>query len=443
MSILKRFIFAGSVLFLSLWVLNSKPFNLGLDLKGGVSVVLEAQESEDRPLTNDDMLGVIDVIRGRINALGLTEPVIQRKGINQVIVELPGISDIDRALALIGETAQLTFHEAEWAPQNIDRLTDEERTLLLGDGVDIAYLKQPLSNQETVLRPLILKKKVIQGSQLSEAFAGADSYGRPVVNIKFNSEATDIFYQVTKRSVGRPIAILLDGVPISAPNVNEAIMGGTAIISGSFTTQEVRDLVIKLKAGSLPVPVEILSNRLIGPTLGLDSIQNGKYAGVIGFSLVLLYMILFFRYFGLMAVFALIYYVILTLSILKMMDATLTLPGIAGLILTVGMAVDANIIIFARVKEEIKNGESVSAAVKEGFSKALVAIVDSNVTTLFAAMVLFWLGTGSIKGFALTLSIGVLVSMFSSLFVTKLFVQTSLRFINFPKWVLMGGIAND
>ncbi len=443
MSILKRFIFAGSIFFFCLWVLNSKPFNLGLDLKGGVSIVLEAQETDDRQLTNDDMIGVIDVIRGRINALGLTEPIIQRKGINQVIVELPGISDIDRALALIGETAQLTFHEAEWAPQNIEKLTEEEKTLLLGENVEVSYLKQVMSNQETILRPLILKKKVIQGSQLAEAFAGTDSYGRPVINIKFNSEATDIFYNVTKRSVGRPIAILLDGVPISAPNVDEAIMGGTAVISGSFTPQEVRDLVIKLRAGSLPVPVEILSNRLIGPTLGLDSIENGKLAGMIGFSMVVLYMIIFFRFFGLMAVGALGYYGVLTFSILKMMDATLTLPGIAGLILTVGMAVDANIIIFARVKEEIQRGESVAGAVKEGFSKALVAIVDSNVTTLFAAMVLFWLGTGSIKGFALTLSIGVLVSMFSSLFVTKLFVQTSLRFINLPKRVLMWGIAND
>ena len=296
MSILKRFIFAGSILALSLWVLTSKPFNLGLDLKGGVSIVLEAQETDERQLTNEDMIGVMDVIRGRINALGLTEPVIQRKGINQVIVELPGISDIDRAISLIGETAQLTFHEAEWAPQNVDKLTEEEKTLLLGENVELTYLKQQLSNQETILRPLILKKKVIQGSQLSEAFAGADSYGRPVVNIKFDSEATDTFYQVTKRSIGRPIAILLDGVPISAPNVDEAIMGGTAIISGSFTTQEVRDLVIKLKAGSLPVPVEILSNRLIGPTLGLDSIQNGKYAGMIGFSLVIIYMVLFFAF---------------------------------------------------------------------------------------------------------------------------------------------------
>jgi len=443
MSILKRIIFAGLVLSVSIWILNTKPFKLGLDLKGGVSVILEAQETDQRPLTNDDMLGVIDVIRGRINALGLTEPVIQRKGINQVIVELPGISDIDRALALIGETAQLTFHEAEWAPQNVDRLTDEEKTLLLGNDVKITYLKQTLSNQETILRPLILKKKVIQGSQLAEAFAGTDSYGRPIINIKFNSDATDIFYNVTKRSVGRPIAILLDGVPISAPNVDEPIMGGTAVISGSFTAEEVKDLVIKLRAGSLPVPVKILSNRLIGPTLGLDSINNGKRAAIIGFGLVIIYMVIFFRFFGTMAVLALGYYAILTLAILKIMDATLTLPGIAGLILTLGMAVDANIIIFSRIREEYRRGESMISAVNEGFSKAFIAIVDSNITTLFAAMVLFWLGTGSIKGFALTLSIGVVMSMFSSLFVTKLLIQSSLKFINLPKWVLMGRITND
>ena len=443
MSMLKRFIFIGGIIAFSVFVLVSKPFNLGLDLKGGISVVLEAQETEDRTITNDDMLGIMGVIRGRINAIGLTEPVIQRKGIKQVSIELPGIKDMERALNLIGETAQLTFHEAEWAPQNIDQLTEEERTLLLGEHTNIVYLRQELSNKEEILRPLILKKMVIQGSQLAEAFAGSDSYGRPVVNIKFDSEATDIFYQVTKRSVGRPIAILLDGVPVSAPNVDEAILGGNAIISGGFSTQEVKDLVIKLKAGSLPVPVKILSNRLIGPTLGADSIRNGKKAGIIGLVLVMVYMVGCFRVFGLLAVLALTYYAVLTLSILKMIDATLTLPGIAGLILTVGMAVDANIIIFARIKEEFCRGESMFAAVKVGFSKAFVAILDSNITTLFASMVLFWLGTGSIKGFALTLSIGVLVSMFSALFVTKLFVETTLRFINLPNRVYLGRLSHD
>ncbi|MEC8678168.1 MAG: protein translocase subunit SecD [Candidatus Margulisiibacteriota bacterium] len=443
MTLIKRFIFAFIVLALSVSVLITKPFQLGLDLKGGVSVVLEAQDTEDRPVTNDDVLGVIDVITGRINALGLTEPVIQRKGLNQIIVELPGIKDIDRALALIGETAQLTFHEAEWAPQNLNRLTEEEKVILLGENANIVYLKQVLSNDETLMRPLILKKKVIQGSQLEEAFPGTDSYGRPVVNIKFNSEARDIFYETTKRSVGRPIAILLDGIPVSAPNVDEPILGGNAVISGSFTAQEVKDLVIKLRAGSLPVPVTILSNRLIGPTLGLDSIENGKRAAIIGLVGVVIYMILFFRFFGVMAVLALIYYATLTLGVLKLMDATLTLPGIAGLILTLGMAVDANIIIFARIREELNKGESVLSAVNEGFSKAFIAIIDSNVTTLFAAMVLFWLGTGSIKGFALTLSIGVLVSMFSALFVTKFLIKLFLTFINLPKRVLIGGKLND
>ncbi len=443
MSILKRFIVIVSILGLSIWIFNSKPFKLGLDLKGGISVVLQAQDTEDRKVTDEDVLGVMDVIRGRINALGLTEPIVQQKGIDQIIVELPGISDHDRALNLIGETAMLTFHKARWAPQNIDKLTDEQLQIMLRGKHNIVYLNQELDNGEFIARPLILEEVSIRGDQLLEAFAGSDAYGRPVVNIKFDSEGTDIFYKITKENIGYPIAILLDGVPISAPNVDEAIMGGSAVISGSFTVEEVRDLVIKLRAGSLPVPVKILSNKLVGPTLGIDSINNGKLAGIIGFSFVILYMVIFFRFFGLMAVFALFYYALLTLSILKIMDATLTLPGIAGLILTVGMAVDANIIIFARIREEIRKGESVIAGVKVGFSKALIAIVDSNVTTLFAAMVLFWLGTGSIKGFALTLSIGVLVSMFSALFVTKFLLETTLTFINIPKRVLMWRVSND
>jgi preprotein translocase subunit SecD len=416
MSFLQRFIIAATILASCIWVLTQKPFNLGLDLKGGVAIVLEAKDTDNRQVTNDDVLGV---------------------------VELPGVKDIDRAISLIGETAQLTFHEAEWAPQNLERLSESDKETLLGKNVNIVYLEQTLSNQETILRPLILKKKVIQGSQLEEAFPGSDAYGRPVVNIKFNNEARDIFYETTKRSVGRPIAILLDGVPVSAPNVDEPIMGGNAVISGSFTAQEVKDLVIKLRAGSLPVPVEILSNRLIGPTLGLDSIESGKKAGLIGLVGIVIYMIVFFRFFGVMAVLALVYYSCLTLGILKVMDATLTLPGIAGLILTLGMAVDANIIIFARIREELRQGDSLLSAVNSGFSKAFVAIIDSNVTTLFAAMVLFWLGTGSIKGFALTLSIGVIVSMFSSLFVAKFLIQLILTFTNLPKWVLSWGKIND
>jgi preprotein translocase subunit SecD len=443
MSIFKRFLFAAFVFSLSIWALMNKPFQLGLDLKGGVSIILEAQEAPDRAVTNEDILGIIDVIRGRINALGLTEPLIMKKGINQVVVELPGVSDLDRALSLIGETAQLTFHEAQWGPQNVERLTEEEKTLLFGADANIVYFNQELSSNDVLRRPLILGKKVLQGSQIAEAYAGTDPYGSPVVNIKFNAEGSDIFYTVSKNNVGRPIAMLLDGVPISAPNINEPIMGGTAVVSGSFTTEEVKDLVIKLRAGSLPVPVEILSHRFVGPTLGLDSIKGGATAGMLGFGLVILYMIISFRFFGVMAVVALGYYATFTLAILKLMDATLTLPGIAGLILTLGMAVDANIIIFCRIKDEYKNGDTMGSSIKEGFSKAFVAILDSNVTTLFSAMVLFWLGTGSIKGFALTLSIGVLVSMYSSLFVTKLFIELFLSRFKLPHYLLISGGTHD
>lgn len=443
MTLIKRFIFIIMIAGLCGWSLTVKPFRLGLDLKGGISVVLEAQGTDDRPVTDDDVLGVVDVIRGRVNAIGLTEPVIQRKGIHQVIVELPGVHDIDRALALIGETAQLTFHEAQWAPPNIDQLTDDERALLFDADSTIVYLADTDQNGGTIRRPLILTNTIIRGDQLKEAFPGSDSYGRPVINIAFNADATEAFYAATKRSIGRPIAILLDGVPISAPNVNEPIQGGRAVISGSFTTQDVKDLVIKLRAGSLPVPVKILSNRLIGPTLGADAILGGKKAAIIGIIGIAVYIIVFFRLFGLIAVMALTYYTLLTLSVLKITDATLTLPGIAGLILTLGMAVDANIIIFSRIQEEMRIKKhkdwlpALTMAVHDGFSKAVVAIIDSNVTTLFSAMVLFWLGTGSIKGFALTLSIGVLMSMFSSLVVTKCLIQALLTVGRVPPAALM------
>lgn len=442
MSLIQRSFVVVIALGLCGYAFFSKPFQLGLDLKGGVSVVLEAQDVEDRPVTNEDMLGIMGVIHDRVNAIGLTEPVIQRKGIRQVVVELPGVQDVDRALSLIGETARLTFHRAQWGPQNIKQLTVEQTQVLFGDQPNLVYFDQELANGDIVHRPLIIDAAEIDGSMLKEAFAGTDSYGRPVVNIAFNSKGAQLFYDVTNKSIGQPVAILLDGVPISAPNVNEAIRGGRAVISGSFSPEDVKDLVIKLRAGSLPVPVKIVSNRVIGPTLGMDSIVSGSRAMVIGLLGVVIYMIVFFRFFGVIAVVALLFYVFSTLSVLKLIDATFTLPGIAGLILTVGMAVDANIIIFSRIREELSENALIKA-VTHGFSKAYISIIDSNVTTLFAAMVLFWLGTGTIKGFALTLTIGILMSAFSALFVTQYLILLTIRFIKFPKWVLMKSISND
>ncbi len=443
MTLVKRFIAIAIILLFAVAIVVRVPVRLGLDLNGGASIVLALREDGGRPVTTADVMGVMDVIQNRVNALGLTEPVIQSKGLNQILVELPGIDDMDRALSLIGETAKLVFYEADWAPQRFEQLTQADKDTLLGPNAQVSYLKQTLSDGTTVMRGLILKNPVIQGNQLAEAFPGTDNYGQPMVNIVFDDEATSIFYDVTTRHVGRPLAILLDDTPISAPNINEPISGGRAVISGSFTTQEVKDLVIKLRAGSLPVPVDIVSYQLVGPSLGTDVIAYSKKAAIIGVLAVAIYMIVFFRLFGALAIVALIYYACLTFSVLKIMDATLTLPGIAGLILTLGMAVDANIIIFSRIRDELERGDTLLSAIDSGFSKSFLAILDANVTTIFAAMVLFWLGTGAIKGFAITLTVGVLSSMMSALVVTRFLIQLLMTVYTGPKSWLMKGVSHD
>lgn len=403
---------------------TQKPLNLGLDLQGGTRLVLEAQDTKEYPVDQDTVSGILSVIRDRVNALGVSEPVIQRKGIRQIVVELPGIKDPERAIALIGETALLEFIEAEWPPKNILSLDKEKQDLLVGKDANIIAVEEKSAKGEILSsRPIILKNRVLTGSDLKRVNPGTDNYGRPIVNIEFTAEAARIFYDVTSRSIGKPIAILLDGKVISAPNVNGAIPGGKAIIEGGFTVPEMRDLVIKLKAGSLPVPVEIVSNTIVGPTLGKDSIEKSRKAGIIGLGIVCAYMLVAYRISGIIAAVALILYLLVLIATLKTLGATLTLPGIAGIILTIGMAVDANVIIFERIKEQLRVGDTIRSAIKTGFAKALVAIIDANITTLIAAIVLFWIGTGSIKGFALTLSIGILVSMFSALFITKLLLE--------------------
>jgi len=405
------------------------PINLGLDLQGGTRLILEAQDTENVKIDQDTVLGVLAVIRNRINSLGISEPLIQKKGLRQIIVELPGVKDPDRAIKLIGETALLEFVEAEWAPKDIRSLTPEKLEILVGKDAKIATVSD-FDRQGNVVneRPIILHKTVLTGAMLKKATPGTDQNGKPAVNIEFTSEGSKAFKDITTRSVGKPLAILLDGQVISAPNINEPIPSGRAIISGGFTLQEMRDLVIKLKAGALPVPVEIISNKIVGPTLGKDSIEKSKMAGIYGFIMVCIFMLVVYRLPGVAAVIALLSYLLFTIAILKLFHATLTLPGIAGLILTVGMAVDANVIIFERIKEEQKAGQPLKLAVPEGFSKAFLTIVDANITTLISAIVLFWLGTGTIKGFALTLSIGILMSMFTAIFVTRIFMNFLSRY---------------
>jgi preprotein translocase subunit SecD len=380
----------------------------------------------------------MEVIRNRIDSLGLTEPVIRRKGLTQIVVELPGIDNPERAVNLIGETALLEFVEGEWAPPGIENLSEEKRKILTGENARIDTIKEYDAKGTLVSeRPIILRKTLLNGSLLESASPGTSEHGEPLVFIEFSKEGAQAFYEATIRNMGKPLAILLDGKIISAPNIREPIQGGRAQISGSFTIREMRDLVIKLKAGALPIPMEIVSQKIIGPSLGRDSIEKSKLAALIGLSLVSLYMIFTYRLSGLMATIALFSYLIIAMGSLKLLGATLTLPGLAGLILTIGMAVDANVIIFERIKEERQNGLHILPAINAGFNQAFITIVDANITTLIAATVLFWLGTGSIKGFAVTLSIGILVSMFSALFITKILLQVLAKFLeNKPNLII-------
>lgn len=405
------------------------PLNLGLDLQGGSQLILEAKETPEIKVTNDAILGAMEVIRNRIDGLGISEPIIQRKGMNQIIVELPGIHDPQHAIRMIGQTALLEFVEAEWAPENIENLSPEKLELLAGKEAHIDkilhYDEKGRVINET---PIILKKTAITGADLKMASPGTDQYGKPVVNIEFSKEGAKKFYEVTSRSVGKPLAILLDGKVISAPKVNEGIPSGRAQISGSFSIQEMRDLVIKLKAGALPIPIEVVYNKTVGPTLGKDSIDKSKIAGIVGFILVFGFMVFIYHIPGFIAGLALCFYVLIVLTCFKLFGATLTLPGIAGFILTIGMAVDANVIIFERIKDERQWGKSMLPALEAGFGRAFITILDSNITTLIGAVLLFWLGSGPIKGFAVMLTIGVLISMFTAIFVTRLLLEGFLSF---------------
>ncbi|MFH1386468.1 MAG: protein translocase subunit SecD [bacterium] len=408
-----------AVLGIAVYIIMQMPITLGLDLQGGTRLVLEGVPTEKIKVSEDAMHGVVAVIRNRIDALGVTEPTIQPKGKDQVIVELPGIKDPERAIKVIGDTALLEFVEAEWSPGDARTVSETKLKEFYGPEAKIAIFKGERDSE----RPIILKKSVITGADLKGAWPGLDQYGNPVIDIEFNSKGAEIFAQVTARSVGKPIAIILDNKIISAPNVREPIPSGRAQISGSFSAEEVQDLIIKLKAGALPLPVKLVETRIVGPSLGKDSIDRSKIAGIIGFAIIIAFMVLYYRLPGFLADIALGLYIPLTLACLSLIHTTLTLPGIAGFLLSIGMAVDANIIIFERLKEELRLGKTVKASIEASFQRAFTAILDSNVTTIIAALTLFFVGTGTIKGFAVTLTVGILASMFTALILTRVMMD--------------------
>lgn len=484
--------------------LEQKGIKLGLDLRGGMHVVLQVDKTKLKPEESKDAVErALEIIRNRVDQFGVAEPLIQKQGEDRIIVELPGLQDVERAQNLIGQTAQLEFRLLE-TPENtktvlakidevltpkktevkpskskdttqekkiakdlfskeaIDTTTQEEEagvtgkpftSLLEPSGTDYflvslddkpridQYLKDPkvweqIPEDDTLAwatgaEPfkgvdyqklyLIKKKAELSGKYLTDAREDFDQYRRPEVRFTMTKEGGRRFAQLTGANIEKPLGIVLDGRVESAPTIKSKIRESGVIEMGSGATiDNARDLAVVLRAGALPAPVKIIENRVVGPSLGQDSINKGMKAGIVGIGLVILFMAIYYRLSGIIADFALILNLIYLLAALAGLHATLTLPGIAGIILTMGMSVDSNVLIFERIREELRTGKTIRASIDAGYKRALLTVIDSHVTTLITAAVLFQFGTGPIKGFAVTLSLGVIISLFTAVVVTKL-----------------------
>ncbi len=505
---------------------------LGLDLQGGAHLVYQADVSEIPSADQAPALeGVRDVIERRVNAFGVSEPIVQTGSNHRLIIELAGIHDVNLAIKEIGETPLLEFKEAPELPEPIP-LTEAQKKVAkeynqkalenaqniinqLSEGADFAELAkqhsadpgtqntggdlgfakqgsfvpefekaifEDLQNGQITSEPIksqfgyhvikkieergeeeekevhsahiliITKDEEYQEQQQIEAqwqntkLSGKDlkrssvefdpNSGQPIVSLEFNSEGKSLFAEITKRNIDKPVAIFLDGLPISIPTVQEEITQGSAVITGNFNLVEAKILAQRLNAGALPVPIDLISQQTVGPALGKISLQKSLIAGLLGLIIVALFMIFYYRLPGLLAVLALLIYGLVALAIFEIWPVTLTLAGIAGFILSVGMAVDANILIFERTKEELRNGKPISTSVEEGFHRAWLSIRDSNISSIITCIILAWFGSSLIKGFAITLGIGILISMFSAITVTRTFLRLSAikYFEEHPFW---------
>jgi protein-export membrane protein SecD len=410
-------------------ILN-KIINLGLDLKGGIHLVLELDDSKISSETDltDALDRVIEIIRNRVDQFGVTEPIIVRQGEKWIVVELPGIKNPETAKNLIGKTALLEFkllgpseklssinEKIRQLGLNITEARNNPEILAL---VPTGYVLLPGKNEESLY--LVKSSPEITGAYLVNARTRlGGQFGLPYVSLDFNKEGAKIFATVTGANIDKNLAIVLDDVVQSAPVIRSRIPDGKAIIEGNFTEEEAKFLATILRAGSLPAPVKIIEERSIGPTLGEDSIQKGTISSILGLLLVIIFMIIYYNISGVIANIALILNFIILLASLALFRFTLTLPGIAGIALTLGMAIDANVLILERLRDELELGKTPRVALDLGYSRALTTIIDSNLTTLIAAVFLFQFGTGPIKGFAVTLTLGILISMFTAIFVTK------------------------
>lgn len=384
------------------------------------NIVITLSDLERAELMKRAMAQTVQVLRSRVDEFGVAEPLLQQQGDRRVIVELPGAKDSGRAKAAIGRTAQLTFHLVDESVNALgvippNRLKLEETQV---DASGNVVARQPL---------IVERRPALTGDMLTSAAAGFDQYGAPAVDISFDSRGTRIFADISTKNVGKRFAIVLDGKVYSSPAFREPILGGRAQISGSFKSEEAQDLSAILNAGALPAAVKVVEERTIGPTLGADSVDAGQKAmlgGVIG---IFIFMVLFYGLYGLFADIALIVNLLILLAVMSAMGFTLTLPGMAGIVLTLGMAVDANVLIFERIREELKNGLKPMGALTKGFERAFSIIFDGHVTTLIAAFALFLVGTGPIRGFAVALIIGLGASMFTSITLTRWFCIAWIR----------------
>ncbi len=357
----------------------------------------------------------LEIIRRRVDETGTREPTIQRQGRKRVLVQVPGLGSSEELISLLGKTAKLTFNEVVSMDTN-SSFPAKMDEMVIG------------SEQNTDLFFLLKKRPVVSGENLTNAQPSFDENGLPAVSFSFNPSAALKFGNYTKENIGSPFAIVLDDVVISAPTIRSHIPGGSGIITGNFSVEESNRLAILLRSGALPAEIEVLELRTIGPELGRDSINAGKVAAIIGGFLVLVFMWLSYGLFGIFANVALMLNIILVMALLSVLGATLTLPGIAGIVLTIGMAVDANVLVFERIKEEIKRSSSIYNSINIGYEKALSSIVDANVTTMIAAVILFFFGSGPIKGFSVTLGLGIITSVFTALLITRLFIDAYILF---------------
>ena len=430
-------------------VLTNIPLRQGLDLQGGAQLTIEVKTTEEYPeITSREMDGVLSVVRNRVDALGVSEPLVQTIGADRILVQLPGVSDPAQAEEVLGGTAQLEFREETVNPEIEAQLNVRQQELqeLFGEvlanpsedeGIQAeqeAKIQKKQEQIEELIRE-VYQSIGLTGKNLKDAGAEPAGASNWNVSLRFDNEGANLFAELTKRlaGTGRRIGIFLDDSLISAPVVGAefaetGITGGSAVITGSFTVQEANNLAVQLRGGALPLPVEIVENRTVGATLGRDSIQRSIYAAGAGLVLVLIFMVLYYRLAGAIADIALVIYSILALASFALLGVTLTLPGIAGFILSIGMAVDANVLIFERTREEMRAGKSLYRSVESGFYRAFSSILDSNVTTLIACAALFWLGAGLVKGFALTLAIGVMVSMFTAITCSRTLMFVAISF---------------